>query len=143
MKRLIVVAGALVLGITTAAAQDPIAARKALMKATGQQAGAGGAMIRGEAPFDLAKAKAIFAAFEETASKAPGLFPEHSKEGGETAALPAIWTNKADFDARLAKLGTDAKSAAASVTDLASFKTAFGGIGKDCGGCHELYRVKK
>ncbi len=143
MKRLIVVAGALVLGITAAAAQDPIAARKALMKATGQQAGAGGAMIRGEAPFDLAKAKAIFTAFEETASKAPGLFPDNSKEGGETAALPAIWTNKADFDARLAKLGTDAKSAGASVTDLASFKAAFGGIGKDCGGCHELYRVKK
>lgn len=143
MKRLFVVAGALALGITNVAAQDPIAARKALMKATGQQAGAGGAMIRGEAPFDLTKAKAIFAVFEETSAKAPVLFPDNSKEGGETAALPAIWTNKADFDARLAKLGADAKAAGASVTDLASFKTAFGGIGKDCGGCHELYRVKK
>lgn len=143
MKRLFIVAGVLILGINTVAAQDPIAARKALMKATGKQAGAGGAMIRGEAPFDLAQAKAIFAVFEETSAKAPTLFPDNSKDGGETAALPAIWTSKADFDARLAKLGADAKAAGASVTDLASFKTAFGGIGKDCGGCHELYRVKK
>jgi len=143
MMRAFVVAGALALGITAVAAQDPIAARKALMKATGQQAGGGAAMVRGEAPFDLAKAKAIFAAYEDAAGKAPALFPDNSKDGGETAALPAIWTNKADFDGRFAKFGADAKAAGASVTDLDSFKTAFAGMGKNCGGCHELYRMKK
>jgi cytochrome c556 len=30
------------------------------------------------------------------------------------------------------------------VTDLETFKAAFGNIGKnDCAGCHEKYRVKK
>jgi cytochrome c556 len=30
------------------------------------------------------------------------------------------------------------------VTDLASFKETFGTLAKNnCGGCHELYRVKK
>jgi cytochrome c556 len=145
MMRAFVVAGALVLGITAVAAQapDPIAARKALMKATGKLAGGGAAMVRGEAPFDLAKAKEIFVAVQEQAAKAPALFPDNSKEGGETAALPKIWESKADFDARFVKLGADAKAADASVTDLDSFKTAFAGIGKNCGGCHELYRVKK
>jgi cytochrome c556 len=113
------------------------------MKATGKEAAAGAAMVRGEAPFDLAKAKAIFVTIQDTATKAPALFPDNSKEGGETAALPKIWENKSDFEARFAKLGADAKAAQASVTDLDSFKTAFAGVGKNCGGCHELYRMKK
>src|SRR5262245_20546132 len=102
MMRALVVAGALVLGISVVAAQtqDPIATRKALMKDTGKQAGAGAAMVRGEAPFDLAKAKAIFVAVQKQAAEAPALFPDNSKEGGETAALPKIWESKADFDAR-------------------------------------------
>ena len=48
-----------------------------------------------------------------------------------------------DFKAMFAKLGTDAKAAEGSVTDLDSFKAAFGNVGKDCGGCHQTYRVKK
>ena len=49
-----------------------------------------------------------------------------------------------DFKARFAKFGVDAKGAVAKITDLDSFKAAFGNIGKnDCGGCHEKYRVKK
>jgi cytochrome c556 len=42
-----------------------------------------------------------------------------------------------------AKLGADAKAAQSSVTDLESFKAAFGNVGKDCGGCHQTYRIKK
>jgi cytochrome c556 len=73
----------------------------------------------------------------------PGLFPESSKTGGDTAALPAIWQNKADFDAKFAKFGADAKAAASAVKDVDSFKTAFSGVTKNCGGCHETYRAKK
>ncbi|MDR3465393.1 MAG: cytochrome c [Xanthobacteraceae bacterium] len=143
MKRIVVAAGFFAATVAAVAADDPIAARRALMKETGKQAAAGAAMIKGEAPFDLDKAKAIFVTIQNTAVKAPPLFPDTSKQGGETAALPAIWDNKADFEARFTKLGADAKAAEASVTDLASFKTAFGGVGKDCGGCHETYRLKK
>ena len=53
------------------AQQNPIAARKALMKDNGDQAKIGAAMAKGEAPFDLAKAHKIFATFEDTASKLP------------------------------------------------------------------------
>lgn len=145
MNRTVLVAAAVVLGATTVAAQtDPIAARKKLMKANGDEAKIGVAMAKGEAPFDLAKAKMIFATFADAADKMPNLFPENSKTGGDTAALPKIWEDMADVKTRFAKLGEDAKAAEASVTDLASFKAAFGNIGKnDCGACHELYRQKK
>jgi len=145
MIRSVFAVAAIALGVSVAVAQqDPIAARKALMKANGDQAKIGAAMIKGEAPFDLDKARKIFATFEDAAAKAPALFPDNSKTGGETAADPKIWQNMEDFKARLAKFGSDAKAASAQVTDLDSFKAAFGSIGKnDCGGCHEQYRIKK
>ena len=49
-----------------------------------------------------------------------------------------------DFRTRLAKFGSDSKTAGESVKDPDSFESAFADIGKnDCGGCHEKYRLKK
>ena len=144
MKRLALVAGLLALGGSFAIAQqDPIATRKALMKKNGDEAKIGTQFMKGEAPFDLAKAKAIFATYQDAAAKAPTLFPDNSKTGGDTAALPAIWEKKDDFNAKLKKLGEDAKEAATKVTDEASFKAVFPVVQKNCGGCHETYRLKK
>ena len=132
------------LGTTAVLAQqDPIAARKALMKANGQGAGALAKMLKGEAPFDPAVAKKAFASFEDAAAKMPTLFPDNSKIGGETAASPKIWENMADVKARFVKLGNDSKAADASVKDLDSLKAAFSQLGKNCNDCHELYRLKK
>jgi len=144
MRTVLAVAG-LALGITVVVAQsDPIAARKALMKKNGDEAKVGAAMVKGEAPFDATKVGVIFDTFIDSATKAPSLFPENSKTGGDTAALPAIWENKADFDARLAKFGADSKAAKSAVKDLYSLKSTWGPLLKDnCGGCHEKYRVKK
>jgi cytochrome c556 len=142
--RVLIAVAAVAVGATTVIAQqDAIAARKALMKATGGQAAVASKMIKGEEPFDLAKAKTVFTTFEENAAKMPALFPPNSKEGGETTAAPKIWEAKADFDARFTKFGADAKAAGAKVTDLDSLKTAFGDVAKNCGGCHNDYRVKK
>ena len=55
----------------------------------------------------------------------PTLFPENSKTGGDTAALPAIWANMADFKGRYEKFGAEAKAAQSTVKDLDSFKAAF------------------
>lgn len=143
MKRALLVLTVLALGATAVAAQDPIAARKDLMKGLGGQTKAGAQMAKGSDPFDLAKAKAIFAAYQDAAVKGPTLFPDTSKTGGDTEASPKIWENKADFDAKFTKMGADAKAASDSVKDLDSFKVAFGTVTKNCGGCHEGYRVKK
>jgi cytochrome c556 len=142
MVRVMLAAGALVLA-ATAAQSDAIAARKALMKANGEQAKVGAAIAKGEAPFDAAKVQTIFATFVNAADKAPALFPDNSKTGGKTEALPAIWRNKVDFEARLAKFGADAKAAQDEVKDLATFKAVWSGlIRKNCTGCHEKYVQK-
>jgi cytochrome c556 len=137
-------AAAIALGASAVLAQqNPIEARQALMKDNGKHAKLAVAMIKGEAPFDLAKAKEILATFETAAQKMPDLFPPDSKTGHDTTAAPKIWETMDDFKARFVKFGTDAKAAEASVKDLDSFKVAMGGLGKECGGCHENYRIKK
>lgn len=145
MKGVMFVAVAIAgLGLTAALAQqDPIAARKAAMKSAGDQARVGAAMTKGETPFDLAKAKQIFATYADVASKAAPQFPENSKTGGDTAAAPKIWETKADFEAKMVKFGQDAKAAEAAVKDEASFKEQYPQVMKNCGGCHETYRLKK
>ena len=145
MNRIVLAVGAVALAVTAVAAQsDPIAARTALMKKNGDEAKVAASMVKGEAPFDAAKAQTVFATFADAAAKMPALFPDNSKTGGETAALPAIWENKSDVEARFAKFGKDAKEAEGKVKDLDSLKATWGAFAKDnCGGCHEKYRAKK
>jgi cytochrome c556 len=120
-----------------------IAERKEIMKGVGAAAKEGAAMARGSAPYDNAKAVQVFVVYANAAAKMPGLFPEDSKTGGETTAAPKIWEDMAGFKAAFAKMEADSKAAQSSVKDLDSFKTAFGAMGKQCGACHEVYRIKK
>jgi cytochrome c556 len=136
------------LGLSAAIAQeDPMKARKALMKANGDQAKIGAAMAKGEAPFDAAAVHKMFAQFQDAAAKMPALFPDNTKAGDPTDefnAAPKIWEDMADFKAKFVKFGEDAKAADAKVTDAESLKAALGDIGKnDCGACHKDYRLKK
>ena len=98
-------------------------------------------MIDGKQPFDAAAAQKVLAVFAGVADKGKNLWPANSKDG-DTASLPAVWENKADFDARLVKLSADAKAQEGKVKDLDSFKAAMGEIGKNCGACHNTYRKK-
>jgi cytochrome c556 len=142
MKRMVFFGLAMAIGLGAALADsDAIKARREIMKGDGASVKVAVAMMKGDAPFDLAAAQKIFAGFQEVAAKAPSLFPDDSKTG-DTNALPAIWDNKADFDARFAKFGADAKAAAAATTDEASFKAALPSVLKNCGGCHELYKQR-
>jgi cytochrome c556 len=47
------------------------------------------------------------------------------------------------FKAGFAKLGTDAEAAMAASVDQASFGKALGVVTKNCGTCHETFRIKK
>jgi len=142
--RTAIVAVSVALGAYAAVAQvDAIATRKQVMKGVGDQTKAGGGMAKGEASYDQVKAQAIFTTYVEAAEKMPSLFPDNSKTGGETAALPAIWEKMDDVKAKFVKFGADSKAALASIKDLDSFKAAFSAVTKNCGGCHENYRAKK
>lgn len=141
-----IVAAALIaaLGSSVALAQgDVIAQRKALMKAIGDGNRAPAAMLRGEQAFDLALVQAALRNIETAGRDGVKLFPDTSKTGGDTAALPKIWETKADFDAKMAKMEADAKVAMAKITDEASFKTEFPALLKNCGGCHTDYRARR
>ncbi|MDQ0345609.1 c-type cytochrome [Ancylobacter vacuolatus] len=139
---------ALAAGIITAivatsapAGADVIKERQALLKQFGDATKPIGGMLRGSVPFDLAQVQAALDLYVTDAKVLPTLFPAGSGTG-DTEALPAIWTNKADFDARFAKLGTDAAAARAAITDEARFKASFPGVVRNCGGCHDNYRQK-
>jgi cytochrome c556 len=144
MYRTVLAVVAVAVGVTVVAAQsDSIAQRKGLMKSLAAATKAGSMMVKGDTPYDQAKAQQVVATFIEVSQKMPTLFPDTSKTGGDTAALPHVWENTADFKARFDKMGAEAKAAQNSVKDLDSFKGAFGGLTKNCGGCHENYRAKK
>jgi cytochrome c556 len=144
-------AAAIAMGVCAASAQEgPIKTRKDLMKADGDAAKIGADMTKGDKPFDMAEVHKIFATFQNAAAKMPNLFPAGSESEANSPVAddfspsPKVWEDMADFKARFVKFGEDAKAADASVTDLDSFKAAFGNIGKnDCGSCHQIYRLKK
>ena len=143
MIRTALVLASLGLGLTAVMAQsNPIAERKDVMKAVGAATRDGAAMAKGEAAFDAAKAQAIFKTYADAAKKVPTLFPDSSKTGGETTAASKIWEDQAGFKAAFAKFETDA-AAGATVANLDGFRSAFGGATKNCGTCHEVYRIKK
>jgi cytochrome c556 len=133
----------LAFGATALVAQtDPIAARKALMKTNGDQNRVATEMLEGKRPFNLDEAKKVFVVFAEAGEKAPALFPDNSKTGGDTAALPPVWENKADFNAKLAKFASESKAAGDATKDLDTFKVQITEVRKNCGGCHQTYRKR-
>ncbi len=143
MLRSVFVVVGLAVGASAVLAQaNSISERRDTMKAVGAATRDGAAMAKGEAPFDAAKAQAVFKTYGDAAKKMPGFYPESAKTGGETTAAPKIWEDQAGFKAAFAKFEADAAKGA-TATDLAGFKTAFGDATKNCGACHEVYRIKK
>jgi cytochrome c556 len=142
MIRTVLAVTVLAFGVSAVVAQgDPIAARKALMKANGDQNRAATEMLDGKRPFDVEAAKRVLTTFADSGEKSKALYPDTSK-AGDTAALPAIWENKADFEAKLTKFASDSRAAAAAVTSMDAFKAQIAEIRKSCGGCHTPYRKK-
>lgn len=122
---------------------EPIKQRKELLKEFGKATKDPGAMLKQEIPFNLEAVKAALAKYQENAPKIAKLFPDDSKTGGETEALPAIWENKEEFVGRYDKLAADAKAAEAKITDEFSFMEEFPKVVGNCGGCHKKYRMDK
>ncbi len=102
-------------------------------------------IAKGEVPFDAAAVAAAFATINENAQKmdVAVLFPVGSNTG-ESIAGPKIWEDAAGFQAAVDKYKADVSAAvAANSSDLATFQAQFGAVTKNCGACHEVYRIKK
>ncbi|MEF2550506.1 cytochrome c [Aurantimonas sp. A2-1-M11] len=123
---------------------EPIETRQDLMEENGDSAKAGGAILKGEAPFETAKATAIFSEMHDVAMKFGDYFPEDSKTGNDTEAAPAIWEKPDEFQAALVKFQEDTKAAMdAAPQDIEAFKQTFGMVTQNCKGCHEDFRIDK
>jgi cytochrome c556 len=146
MMRTVVVVGALVLGMgAVAAQQDQVKQTQDMMKGNGKNAGALAAMVKGEKPYDQAAVNAALAQFEDTIKKFPTLFPDSTKglkPEGDYFPSPKVWEDRAGFDEHIASFAKAVADAKGKITDLDTLKAILPIIGKQCGGCHETYRVK-
>ena len=134
--------GAATLAGTAAFAQggDVIAERRAGLKRMGEHMQTMKAVVdsRGDVRSLAATVDDMIAWYRTM----PGRFPPGS-DRGETRALPAIWSEKANFETvnnnmlnQLYVLRTAAASG-----DAGAFAAAYGQTGQTCGTCHRPYRA--
>ncbi|OKO90143.1 cytochrome C [Bradyrhizobium sp. NAS80.1] len=146
MKRVLVVGGALLLGLSAVwASPESVKQVQTLMKGNGRNAGALSAMVKGEKSYDQATVDTALAQFEDTAKKLPSLFPDSAKglkPEGDYHTSPKVWEDKAGFEAKIASFAKTVGEAKTKVKDLDTLKATLPVVGKECGGCHETFRVK-
>ena len=131
--------------IALAALADPVEEREAIMKERGKIVGGLGKIVQGEEPFEAAEVMAALTALEANAKKldVDAHFPPGTG-GGESEASPKIWEDMAGFKTIDAKYKADVEVAvAAAPADVDALKAHFGTITKNCGTCHETFRIKK
>jgi cytochrome c556 len=144
MIRIVVVAVAVAVAVTAVVAQnDPIATRMGLMKKNDQHRKSLRSMVKGETPFDVNKVNEAFDQWADTAANLPSLFPDNSKTGQKTRALPKIWTDNADFRAKIAAFGKAVAEQKSKAQTLAGLKTAFPVVSDACDNCHKDYRASR
>lgn len=144
LKRTLAAAALCLMGaVSVASAQDYGQDREAAMKKMGGSMGALAAIAKGEKPYDAEAVKTALTTMSETVKVFPTYFPEGSETASDEAS-PKIWEDKAGFEAAAAKLASNADMLLAQLpADQAGVGAAMGVLGKDCGACHQTYRLKK
>jgi cytochrome c556 len=129
----------LILGSAVANAQnlDAIEKRRAVMKAIARAGSPPFQMMKGNAPFDLAKVQAALRTYQEEGAKLKTLFPDDSKSGGGTDAPARIWNDKAGFAKAVETFVGIARAAAPLINDEATFRAEYPNVAASCGGCHK------
>ena len=102
------------------------------------------AMVQGKRPYDKEEAARLADLLAQTAQFPRRFFGEGTGEG-KTRAKPEIWTHRADFDAKMDEMVTEAAKlpAAARGGNLAALKSQVNAVGDACDQCHDNYRVKR
>lgn len=145
MHRILFAAVLFALGVTAGAAQNlaPIKERQEHFKTMGDAVKPVAAMFKGERDFELGAVQSALRTIKEKVEVLPTLFPDDAKTGEDTEALPVIWDDKADFEARFKKLSQAATAAEAAITDEDSFRGTWREVAGNCSGCHKKYRKPK
>lgn len=126
-----------------AADDDPVAARRQLMKLNNASARTAFQMIKNAKPYDAAAAADAMNEIAQDMVTFPTLFPPGSDQAPQTQASADIFTHMDDFKALADQLITDAKAAAAAAPQgVEAFSVAFTKVNNDCAACHDKYRVE-
>jgi len=101
-------------------------------------------MALGKIPYD-ANVVARNAGFLDNLSRMPwdGFAP--GTKGEKSAALPAVFDNKAKFDEAASRLENETSKlvSASRSGDEAAVRAQIGAVDKACGACHQDFRAKK
>jgi cytochrome c556 len=147
MIRMVVVAGALLLGAGAVMAQQDIAVKQDnLMRAQGKSMyGVISKTVKGEIPYDQKAIDSAIAQLEESVPTIANVFATNPKEDvvdSSYGSSQKIWQNKADFDSKIPPVTKAIADVKGKVKDKASLKVAYDSIQAKCTDCHETYRVK-
>ena len=147
MIRMVVVAGALLLGAGAVMAQQDIAVKQDnLMRAQGKSMyGVISKTVKGEIPYDQKAIDSAIAQLEESVPTIANVFATNPKEDvvdSSYGSSQKIWQNKADFDSKIPPVTKAIADVKGKVKDKASLKVAYDSIQAKCTVCHETYRVK-
>lgn len=147
MKSILLSISALIISVAgVAAADDPIAVRKALMQASAASAATSGGMMKGDIAYNPAVAKAAIATLNAVSHAYGNFFPEGSS-GENTEASPKIWEDGEGWQQTLSKFQADTHAAVEASgkdgpADLASFQAAVAPVLSNCKNCHENFRLQ-
>jgi len=139
---------ALILGATLAASmalahggvQNPaVMARMEAMSQIGDGMKVLGGMMKGELAYGTAKAQAALDKIEAASQQLPALFKAQAN-GPKSEALPAIWGNWADFEA---KAQAPTLVAGGEITGEEGVRPTLGALGGACKNCHRDNRVQR
>ena len=147
MMRMVVAAGALLLGVGAVMAQQDVAVQQDnLMRGQGKSMyNVIGKMLKGDIPYDQKAVDAAIADLEASVPKIPTTFTINPKEDVVNATYGSsqkIWQNKADFDSKVPAVSKAITDVKGKVKDLATLKVAYDSIQDKCTGCHDTYRLK-
>ncbi|WP_317931233.1 cytochrome c [Halioxenophilus sp. WMMB6] len=147
MKKLLLplLAGATVLAAPVWAdnSKDPVKAqvhyRQSLFTLVGAHMGKMGAVMKGKADYNaeaMVASANVLAALSAVADQAFVL--ESAVQGSE--AKKEIWSDKAEFDKRLADFVSATATLAENAGTEAGFKENFSAVGKSCKACHDQFK---
>jgi cytochrome c556 len=144
--QVVLVAVAMVLGVTGTQAQDDeayIQHRQQVMESVGGHMGAIGAIMKNKLPY-TATIAAHAEALQLTSTVIEEAFKKEVTEG-KTDAKPDIWQDWDKFAAAAKKLGEESGKLAevAQGGDAAAIGAQVKELGKACGGCHKPFRKPK
>ncbi len=116
------------------------------MGVVGKSTGTIGDMLKGAKAFDAVAANEALAAMRAAVEGFGDLYPDGTE--GQTSnkflAGPKVWTDRAGFEAEIAKFEAALDAAiAANPQDQAALGAAFGAVGGSCKSCHEGYRIQQ